>query len=74
VQWSLRFGLIVFDDGHLRRAAAVIATSKPWPDADRKRRYAAKSVNSRAAWSPPATRTPLFEQVRTAPSLAARAR
>jgi len=40
VQWSLHFGLIVFDDDHLRRAAALIANFKPWPDADRKRQHA----------------------------------
>jgi hypothetical protein len=74
VQWSLRFGLIVFDDGHLRRAAAVIATSKPWPDADRKRRYAAKSVNLARRMVASGDQDAAVEQVRTALSLAARAR
>ncbi|MGI9100670.1 MAG: hypothetical protein ACR2H2_19640 [Solirubrobacteraceae bacterium] len=58
VQWSLRFGLIVFDDDHLRRAAALIANSKPWPDAYRKRNTRLSPSASRAAWSPPVTRTP----------------
>jgi hypothetical protein len=74
VQWSLRFGLIVIDDGHLRRAAALIATSKPWPDADRKRRYAATSVNLARRMVASGDQDAAVEQVRTALSLAARAR
>jgi len=74
VQWSLRFGLIVFDDGHLRRAAALIATSKPWPDADRKRRHAAKSLDLARRMVASGDQDAALEQVRTALSLAARAR
>jgi hypothetical protein len=74
VQWSLRFGLIVFDDGHLRRAAALIATSKPWPDADRKRQSAAKSVDLARRMVSSGDQDAAVEQVRTALSLTARAR
>ncbi|MEA2243518.1 MAG: hypothetical protein QOD24_3074 [Solirubrobacteraceae bacterium] len=74
VQWSLRFGLIVFDDGHLRRAAALIATSKRWPDADRKRRHASKSVDLARRMVASGDQDAALEQVRTALSLAARAR
>jgi hypothetical protein len=74
VQWSLRFGLIIFDDGHLRRAAALIATSKLWPDADRKRRHAAKSVDLARRMVDSGDEDAALEQVRTALSLAARAR
>jgi hypothetical protein len=62
VQWSLRFGLIVFADGHLRRAAAMIATPSGGPtriaSADTRRR----PPTSRAAWSHPVTRTPRWSR------------
>ena len=74
VQWSLRFGLIVFDDGHLRRAATLIATSRPWPDADRKRQHAAKSVDLARRMVASGDHDAAHEQVRTALSLAARAK
>ena len=74
MQWSLRFGLIVFDDGHLRRAAALIATSKPWPDAERKRRQAEKSADLARRMVASGDQDAALEQVRTALSLAARAR
>jgi len=74
VQWSLRFGLIVFDDGHLRRAAVLIATSKPWPDANRKRQHAAKSVDLARRMVASGDQDAALEQIRTALSLAARAR
>jgi hypothetical protein len=73
VQWSLRFGLIVFDDGHLRRAATLIATSKPWPDADRKRQHAARSIDLARRMVASGDQDAAQEQVRTALSLAARA-
>ncbi len=74
VQWSLRFGLIVFDEGHLRRAASLIATRKPWPDAERKRSQAAKSVDLARRMIASGDQDAALEQVRTALSLAARAR
>ncbi|MGH2941423.1 MAG: hypothetical protein ACRDLN_01415 [Solirubrobacteraceae bacterium] len=74
VQWSLRFGLIIFDDDHLRRAAALIASSKPWPDADRKRQHAAKSVDLARRMVASGDQDAALEQTRTALSLAARAR
>ncbi len=74
VQWSLRFGLIVFDDDHLRRAAALIANCKPWPDADRKRQHAAKSVDLARRMVASGDQDAALEQTRAALSLAARAR
>lgn len=74
VQWSLRFGLIVFDDGHLRRAAALIANRKQWPDPDRKRQQAAKSVDLAQRMVASGDPDAALEQTRTALSLAARAR
>lgn len=74
VQWSLRFGLVVFDDGHLRRAAALIASCKPWPDPDRKRQHAAKSVDLARRMVASGDQDAALEQTRTALSLAARAR
>lgn len=74
VQWSLRFGLIVFDDDHLRRAATRIANCKPWPDVDRKRRHAARSVQLARRMVASGDQDAALEQTRTALSLAARAR
>ena len=74
VQWSLRFGLVVFDDGHLRRAAALIANRRPWPDADRKRQHAARSVDLARRMVASGDEDAALEQTRTALSLAARAR
>src|SRR4051812_11563400 len=44
VQWSVRFGCVVFDDGTVREALRLIADRRPWPDVERKRRQAAKSL------------------------------
>lgn len=74
VQWSPRFGLLVFDEGRLRSAAATIAASRPWPDADRKRRHAAKSVELARRMVASGDEGAAVEQVRTAVSLTARAR
>ena len=74
VQWSLRFGLVVFDEGVLRRAAQVMTEHRPWPDVDRKIRHAAKSVDLARRFVETADEDGALEQVRTALSLAARAR
>lgn len=74
VQWSLRFGLIVFDDGHLRRAAALVSSFRPWPDVERKRQHAATSVRLARRMVASGDEDAALEQVRTALSLAARAR
>jgi hypothetical protein len=74
VQWSLRFGLIVFDHGVLYRAARRIVESGLWPDPDRKLRHAAKSVDLARRFVASGDVDGALVQVRTALSLAARAR
>lgn len=74
VQWSIRFGLIVFDDGQLRRAATLIANRRPWPDIDRKRRHAVMSADLAHRMVASGDPDAALEQTRTALSLAARAR
>jgi hypothetical protein len=74
VQWSLRFGLVVFDDGVLRRALQLMAEHRPWPDVERKLRHAAKSVDLARRFVATGDEDGALEQVRTALSLAARAR
>ncbi len=43
-QWSLRFGRIVLDNGVLLGAVRLIAERQRWPDVERKREHAAKSL------------------------------
>lgn len=74
IQWSLRFGCIVFDDGSARRALRLIAARRCWPDADRKRAHAAKSLDLARRFVATADEDGALVQVRTALSLAARAR
>jgi hypothetical protein len=74
VQWSLRFGLVVFDGGVLRRAVQFMTEHRPWPDVDRKLRHAAKSVDLARRFVGTGDEDGALEQVRTALSLAARAR
>lgn len=73
VQWSLRFGLVVFDQGIVRRAHRLIAIERPWPDAERKRNHASKSVDLARRFVDTGDVDGSLEQVRTALSLAARA-
>lgn len=74
VQWSLRFGLVVFDDGVLRRTVRLIAEHQPWPDVDRKLRHAARSVDLARRFVATGDEDGALVQARTALSLAARAR
>ena len=74
VQWSLRFGWIAVDDGTLREAIRLIVDRRPWPDHERKRRYATKSMQLAAAMVASGDEDAAVVQVRTALSLAARAR
>lgn len=74
VQWSLRFGLVVFDDDVLRRAVRLIAERQPWPDVDRKLRHAAQSIDLARRFVATGDEDGALVQVRTALSLAARAR
>jgi hypothetical protein len=73
VQWSLRFGRVIFDDGTLLRAVRLLAARRPWPDADRKRRHAATSLSIAARIIETGDQDGALVQVRTALSLAARA-
>lgn len=73
VQWSLRFGCILFDDGTLREALRLIADRRPWPDVERKRRQAEKSLELACRVLETGDDDGGLLQVRTALSLAARA-
>jgi hypothetical protein len=73
VQWSLRFGRIVFDDGSLREALRLIDEARPWPDASRKRANALKSLNLTERIVETGDHDAAVVQVRTSLSLAARA-
>lgn len=73
VQWSLRFGLVVFDDGFLRAGLRTVAERCPWPDVARKRAHAAKSVDLARRFVATGDEDGALVQVRTALSLAARA-
>ncbi len=74
VQWSLRFGCVVFDDGTARRGLRLIDEYRPWPDAERKRGHAAKSLSLAGRFVASGDEDGALEQVRTALSLAARAK
>jgi hypothetical protein len=73
VQWSLRFGCVLFDDGTLREALRLIADRRPWPDVERKRRHAAKSLELAGRVVETGDEDGALVQVRTALSLVARA-
>jgi hypothetical protein len=73
VQWSLRFGLVVFDRGPVRDALALIAERRLWPDAERKRVHAVKSLHLAHRFVATGDQDAALTQVRTALSLAARA-
>lgn len=74
VQWSLRFGAVVIDDGTIRRALQLIRERRPWPDIERKRDHAAKSLELAGRFVSTGDQDGALVQVRTALSLAARAR
>ncbi len=74
VQWSLRFGCIVFDEGTVRRALRLMAERQPWPNVERKRSHAAKSLELAHRFVATGDEDGALVQVRTALSLAARAR
>lgn len=73
IHWSLRFGLVVFDHGPVRDAVKQIAERWLWPDAERKRVAAAKSLDLARRFVASGDRDAAVVQVRTALSLAARA-
>jgi hypothetical protein len=73
IQWSLRFGRVIFDDGTLLRALRLMADRRPWPDVERKQRHAAKSLELARRVVATGDEDGALLQVRTALSLAARA-
>lgn len=73
VQWSLRFGRVLFDDGALREALRLIAERRPWPDVNRKREHASKSLELAGRVVETGDEDGALVQVRTALSLVARA-
>lgn len=73
VQWSLRFGLVVFDHGPAENAMTLIMRRALWPDPARKREHAAKSLGFARRFVATGDRDGAILQVRTALSLAARA-
>ncbi len=73
VQWSVRFGRVLFDDGTVLAAARLIAERRPWPDVGRKAEHAAKSLNLARRVIETGDSDGALIQVRTGLSLAARA-
>lgn len=71
-QWSLRFGLVVFDDGVIRDAVREIVEHRLWPDPVRKRQQAEKSLQIARAMVESDDQDAAIEQVRTALTLTAR--
>jgi predicted nucleotidyltransferase len=45
VQWALRFGCILYDQGIFREASRVLLEADLWPDPERKRRHARTLVD-----------------------------
>ncbi len=74
VQWSLRYGCIVSDDGTLHRAVRLIAEHQLWPNAERKRDHAIRSLELADRFVATGDEDGALGQVRAALSLAARAR
>lgn len=73
IQWSLRFGRVIFDDGVLFHSLRLMLHRSPWPDADRKQRHAAKSLELARRVVESGDHDGALLQVRTALCLAARA-
>ncbi len=71
-QWSLRFGLVVFDDGTARGCIRQIAEGRLWPDVARKRQQARRSLQTAEAMVASQDHDAALEQVRTALTLVAR--
>jgi hypothetical protein len=73
IQWSIRFGLLLFDDGTVLAAARSIVNERPWPDVERKAEHARKSLGLARRVVDTGDSDGALIQVRTALSLAARA-
>lgn len=72
VQWSLRFGCVLFDDGIARTAAEHMLQEDLWPDPERKRRQAARAVPLARSMVDSRDEDAAREQVRIALSLTSR--
>lgn len=73
VHWSIRFGLVLFDNGTLLSAARMIAERSLWPGVERKARHAGRSLDLAGRVVATGDADGALVQVRTALSLAARA-
>lgn len=73
IQWSIRFGLLLFDDGTVLDAARLIVDQKLWPDFERKAEHATRSLDLARRVVETGDSDGGLIQVRTALSLAARA-
>jgi hypothetical protein len=73
VQWSIRFGLLLFDDGTVLDAARLLVDERPWPDFERKAEHATKSLDLARRVVETGDSDGGLIQVRTALSLTARA-
>jgi hypothetical protein len=71
-QWSLRFGLVIFDHGIVRDSLRLIERLGLWPDVSRKADQATKSLKIARAMVHSGDQDAAVEQVRTALTLAAR--
>jgi hypothetical protein len=70
--WSLRFGLVIFDEGIVRDSVQLIAEQQLWPDPARKEQQARKSIEIARAMVASGDHDAAVEQVRTALTLIAR--
>jgi hypothetical protein len=71
-QWSLRFGLVIFDSGIISDSRRLIEQRGLWPDVSRKADQAIKSLEIATAMVQSGDQDAAVEQVRTALTLAAR--
>lgn len=73
IQWSIRFGLLLFDDGTVLDAARLVVEERPWPDFEGKAERATKSLDLARRVVETGDSDGGLIQVRTALSLTARA-
>lgn len=72
VQWSLRYGLVLFDSGPVRTGLLYLRDSRAWPDPARKLAQAARALDMASAMIDSGDHDAATEQTHTALSLAAR--
>jgi hypothetical protein len=73
IQWSIRFGLLLFDDNTVLDAARLIVEERAWPDVERKAQHARKSLDLARRVVETGDSEGALIQVRTALALSARA-